>query len=262
MSLVDTSTLLAVSDRAAYQYMLLSNAIDICNTGLGFAGKITLTNNIDLEVPAGPLYNLLDNNLNVAHMVRWGTPMGNVIYGMEQHFLRPNGSGGILQAGAWDGYLASNNCRVSEWFDDLYFSTYGAHLLAINVFSENNDLFGGAVINGLGVVSFTNGVDYGDGSSSNYSGNGFWAATQLLIRVIQIGANSVSLDVRVKDLNNNLETISVTIPANAPAGTFIDIGTTSDRCLDVTNMTLTSGSQFTNGDSFEIYNKKERNISL
>ena len=263
-TLISSSDLLAIADRAAQQYALLSAAVDSINAagthGL-YENIVTATDNTDLEVATMASFIQVDRYFEIDNMIHWGTPMSGIITGLWEHFntldnLVP------LQVGGWDGYLYDNNVRVSNYFDKFYNSIMATHLLAVNVFSEGNDLFGSATINGSGVVTFTAGVSYGDGSRNNYAGSTYYAATQLRIKVLQVGSTNVTLDLRVKDKDNLLETLSITIPADTTPNTFFDIGITSDRCLAVTNISLGAGSGYTSGDSFQVYNKKERQILL
>jgi len=67
----------------------------------------------------------------------------------------------------------------------------------------------------------------------------------------------------VKDPTDTPTTIDVTIPAGTLDGAEIDIGTSSDRYLDVTDVSYQlAGSTGTVGDNLNIQNKKERQIAM
>ena len=171
MPLVDTTTLLRVADRAAYQYEQILDTFDaIDEQGLGYYWEtVSATDDVDVEVPTERPYEEVDDDLDPAQVARTGTKMGNIIYGMEAHFNRRDVSGDPLQAGGWDGYLKDEDERVSQYFGELYYAIKGAYMLAINVFSEGDDQFAQAVLVGSPPTSitFTDGVNYGNGSDLN-----------------------------------------------------------------------------------------------
>ena len=267
MPLVDTTTLLRVADRAAYQYEQILDTFDaIDEQGLGYYWEtVSATDDVDVEVPTERPYEEVDDDLDPAQVARTGTKLGNVIYGMEAHFNRRDANGDPLQIGGWDGYLADENERVSQYFGELYFAIKGGYMLAINVFSEGDDQFAQAVLVGSPPTSitFTDGINYGNGDSLNPANGTYFAATQLKIRVTSMGATAVDLRLAVKDINDNPTTIDVAIPGGQVPGTEIDVGGTSDRFLDVTGISFVpAGNKGTSGDTFTIRNKKERQIAL
>jgi len=145
----------------------------------------------------------------------------------------------------------------------MYFAVCGRYMLAVNVFSEGDDDFGDVEIIAGPSVQFTDGVNYGNGSVTNPADGNYYAATQLKIVVVNMGGNDVDLKLYVKDIDNLPTTITVNVPASQPPGTEIAVGTTSDRYLDLTNVSfIPFGSYGTLGDSFSVRNIKERNISL
>jgi hypothetical protein len=265
--LIDTTTLLGVADRAAFQYQTIKEAWDVLN-GVGgglYFDRVTATDDADVELPTEKNYHELDERLpNVDHTITRGTNLCVVIGSMEAHFARPDPSGTApLQVGGWDGYLYSNDERVSWWFNRLFFACNGYYMLAINVFSEGDDLLATAEMVVGPAVTFTDGINYGNGADFNPANGSNFAGTQLKAKVVMMGASPLDLRLSVKDLNNNPTTIDITIPASTPVGTEIPIGTTTDRFLDVIGVSLIPFSSFgTLGDKIEIRNLKERQIAL
>jgi hypothetical protein len=267
MPLIDKTILLGIADRAAFQYQTIKEAWDVIN-GVGgglYFDRETVADDADVEVPLGANYNNLDEQLpNVDLAITRGTSLCVVIGAMNSHFARMNPTNtGPLQMGGWDGYLYSEGERVSWWFSRLFFTCQAYRMLAINVFSEGDDLFANVELAGGPTAVFTDGVNYGNGADSNPANGSNYAGTQLKAKVVTMGASDLDLRLSVKDLNNNPTTIDVTIPASSPVGTEITIGTTVDRFLDVIGISLIPFSSFgTLGDSIDIRNLKERQIAL
>ena len=266
MALVDTSTLLAVADRAAKQYWFIDQAFTqliVAGTHGLYSNIVTTTENQQLEITTQGPYYLVDTGLTTIFAVRNGTNLSSIIGAMNAHFNTRDAYGNPLQVGGWDGYLYDHSCRVSWYFNCLFAATQGLRMLAVNVFSESTDVFGTVGIVAGPVISFTDGVNYGNGAIINPANGTYYAATQLKIVVVAMGGTNASLRLAVKDVNDNPTTIDVTVPGGSAPGTEISVGSSSDRFLDVMNVTFVpAGSTGTVGDSFTINNKKERQISL
>lgn len=264
MPLVDTTTLLHVADRVAYQYgQIKSLSAAIGAQGAGYFWEIvSATEDVDVEVPTERQYEEVDDDLLPRSLIG-STKIGNIITAMEDHFNRPDGSGGVLQAGGWDGYLVTKGKRVSQYFAELYLQVKGNYMLAVDVFSEGNDQFAGAVVAAGPVITFTDGVNYGTGSALNKADGSNFAATQLKVVVVAMGAANLDLRLSVKDTSNNPTTIDVTVPAGSASGAVVNVGTSSNRFLDVTGVAFVpAGSTGTVGDSVTIRNLKERQVAL
>jgi hypothetical protein len=265
MALIDTTTLLGIADRAAQQYNILQEAFDSANQEGGgwYFSRICSTCDPQIEIPLGQPYEAVDQDLDIDYAIRNGTRLANIINAMLVHFNIKKANGQPLQAGGWDGYLTSKNVRVSWWFNRLYFAIKNQYLLANNVFSETDDVFGTVtVIAGPG-LNFVDGVNYGNGSSLNLASGSDFAATQLKVVVGTMGASALDLRLSVKDINNLPTTIDVTIPGGSAPGTEIPVGTSSNRYLDMIGVAFVPfGSFGTLGDSVTIHNKKERQIAL
>ncbi len=267
MPLIDTTTLLGIADRAAQQYNILQAAFnDAQQEGGGwYFDRVTQTEDPDVELPTVQPYQIVDDDILVDQAINNGTQLQGIIGAMEVHFnTRTNPGGAPLQPGGWDGYLAEHDCRVSWWFNKLFYAVKGSRWMrAINVFSETNDLFGTVQIAAGPSLVFTDGINYGNGSEMNFANGTNFAGTQLKVVVTAMGANDVDLRLGVKNLSNLPTTIDVHIPASTPPGTEIPVGTTGNRFLDLISVSFIPFSSYgTLGDTFAIRNLKERQIAL
>jgi hypothetical protein len=265
MPLIDTTTLLKIADRAAWQYgQLQAVCASIRAAGNGYYFKhVSETEDADVELPCDGPYYSVDQDFQIGLMVKNGTALAMVIGGMDGHFGRLDGSGVPLQTGGWDGYLTEKNVRVSYYFAQLFFVTRGFYMIANNVFSESQDQFARVQVAAGPVITFTNGINYGTGSVLNPADGSNYAATQLKIVVTTMGNTDLDLRLSVKDQNNNPTTIDVTIPGGSEPGTEVPVGTSADRFLDVIGAGIVpSGSSGTVGDDIKVMNLKERQIAL
>jgi hypothetical protein len=265
MPLVSVATLLRVADRAAYQYgQIIDTMTAISQQGTDYYWQtITDTDDPDVEIPCEALYLATDEDLEPGLVGKYGTLLSNIIVGMENHFARNDGSGQPLQAGGWDGYLTSEDQRVSQYFGDLFFAVKGYYMLANDVFSEGDDQFADVEVIVGPAIQFTDGINYGNGAATNPANDTYFAATQLKVVVVTMGAANLDLRLSVKDKNDNPTTIDVTVPAGSAPGTEIDVGGASDRFLDVIGAAFVpAGSMGTLGDEVTVRNKKERQIAL
>ena len=259
MALIDKTTLLGVADRCASQYENVKIAFDTINiTGTGFYWqRITATDDPDVEIPLLATYYNSDTTLALGTTVQNGMPqLTQIVTQMDSHFSR------VSFSGSWDGYLTTEDERVSDYFNQVYYLAKGSYMLANNVFSESDDVFGTGEVVGGPSLQFTDGTDYGDGSATNRASGTDFAPTQLkAVADGAIGASNLDLRLSVKDPSDLPTTIDVTIPALTPDGGEVDIGIASDRFLDVTNIIFKpAGSTGTIGDKVNIQNKKERQV--
>lgn len=265
MALIDSTSLLRIADRAAMQYKYLYDAFAQLTTEGGgyYATIVTDTDDNDVEIPLQSPYHYVDENLGVDYTVRCGTQLPSILGAMDTHFSQRDLSGTALQDGGWDGYLTDADERVSYYFNLLYYATRRVQMLANNVFSESDDNFGSVAIGAGPAIVFTDGVNYGTGAATNRADGSNYAATQLKVRVGSMGATDADLRLSVKDVNNDLTTIDVTVPGGSSAGAEVEVGTSSDRFLDVTAVAFVPASHTgTVGDTFTIRNRKERQIAL
>jgi len=265
MSLVSTSVLIGIADRAASQVELIKTALDDSTaTGGGdYVTRVTDTDNPDLEIPTEGEYEIVDEDFTLCMALKYGTQLSRIVTGMLAHFNRKDSGGQPLQQGGWDGYCQNEDIRMSWYFSQLFFCTQSYYMLANDVFSESVDVFGTVELIGGPAIDFTNGINYGNGSINNPANGQYYAATQLKIVVTSMGGTDLDLRLSVKDINDLPTTIDVTISGGSSVGTEIPVGTSSDRFLDVTNVSFVPfGSFGTLGDEVTIQNLKERQISL
>jgi hypothetical protein len=253
MSLIQPTVLVGIADRLSYQYGVIAvpfASINITGSGL-YETRVTATDDVDVELPLlQTYYNVDTTTFNLATMIRGGlSGMMSIISAMDAHFAR------VGHRGGWDSYLDATGYRVSDYFNQVYYLGKSQFMLANNVFSETANSFATWTYAG----GFVNGIDYGNGSWLNKADGLHFAPTQLKA-IVDVGSTSCSsliLQLSVKDITNSPTTINVTI--TGAAGTEVDIGTTSNRFLDVTNITVISGSA--SGNAIRIENKKERQVA-
>jgi len=254
MGLIQSSVLLGIADRCAYQYGVIAENWDSINvTGGGYYfQRVTATDDPDVEIPLLNTYYLLDTEgFNLENMIKSGLPkLLTVVTAMDAHFSRVGHTGG------WDSYLNADAERVSDYFNMVYHAAKSVYMLANNVFSEDENVFGTFT----GAPVFTDGVDYGDGSWENYADGSQFAPTQLSI-VVETGATASNLVVtlNVKNAQNQPTTVQNSVPLNGGVGTSVDMGTANDRFLDVTGVVIDSGSLA--GGNVKIINKVERAVA-
>lgn len=265
MPLIDQTVLLRVADRAAYQYNQVKEILAaISAEGLGYYfDTVSATGDADVEVPLDGPYETVDDDFDVNIAVSSGLKLGTVVWAMQGHFNRRDSNGDLLQVGGWDGYLTGKDVRVSQYFGELFFAVTGYYMLANNVFSEGSNEFAQLEIIAGPVMQFTDGVNYGDGSPENPANGTYFAATQLKVSVVSMGAINIDVRLQVKDKFDNLTTIDVTIPGGSVPGTEVSIGTASNRFLDVVNASFVpSGNTGTAGDVIKVMNLKDRQVQL
>ncbi len=260
MALIDPITLIEITDRAAWQYEQMLDVSLIINpdpTNTGYYQMVTLTEDPDQEVPMLQGMLAVDSDFDLVGMVR-GTRLKNVPGIVQNHFIR------VSEAGGMDGYLFTNDLRVSDFYNQVNKISLGQYLLAVNVFSETDDTFGTVEIIGGPSVDFTDGINYGTGNQFQEADGTDFAATQLkIVTTSVIGASDIELTLSVKDVNDNPTTIDVTVLSGSGVGVEVLVGTTSDRFLDVMGVSYKAATvdEGTVGDTFRISNVKERQIT-
>jgi len=264
MPLVTISTLLSVADRCAYQYGKVAAAFDnISPTGSGSWGtgatyyweKVTSTDDPDVEIPTlSPYYTVDTTGMNLAQTVRSGmSSLGTIVTAMDAHFARMN------YTGSWDGMLTTNNERVSDHFNQVYYLFKGSYMLANNVFPESAKTFGEWDYGDI----FTVGTSFGNGAVTNKANGTYFAATQLKIVVGPTSTSITDLTMVITGMQlGNPSPVTITaanISAGSPGDEF-DVGTTSDRFLSVTNLQADPVHAGSSGNVVLIKNIKERQV--
>ena len=256
MAIINSSVLLGIADRCAYQYGLFIAPLSAANvTGSGFYWqRITATQDPDVEIPLlSPYYNVDYNGITETTLYRNGlSGLMQIVTNMDTHFSR------VGHTTSWDGYLQDEDVRVSDYFNQVYRMAKGSYMLANNVFSEDENTFATWTNSG----GFSDGTNYGDGSWTNRADGTKFAPTQLKA-VADTGSTSISglnFTLEGKDEDNNVKSLSVGPISLATPGDEVDLGTASDLWLDVTGMSSISGGA--SGNKIKIVNKKERQIAM
>lgn len=256
MAIINSSVLLGIADRCAYQYGLFLAPLTAANiTGTGFYWqRITATEDPDVEIPLlSPYYNIDYNGITQTTLYRNGlNALQSIVTNMDTHFTR------VGWTTSWDGYLQDQDERVSDYFNQVYKLAKGSFMLANNVFSEDENEFCTWTNSG----GFVDGTNYGDGSWSNKADGTKFAPTQLKV-VADTGSTAISsfnFTLEGKDEDNNVKSLVVGPIALANPGDELDLGTATDLWLDVTGMSSISGGA--SGNAIKIVNKKERQIAM
>ena len=260
MAVISKTVLIGMADRAASQFDLIRIAFATINDVGGglFYTRSNDTNDSDVGLPLGQPLDNIDKGWDIVTNINSGTPLHELITAMEKHFTKVGET-------TWDAFLLANDERVSDYFNQIYFSIKEQYLKADNVFSEKDDLLGSGDVSSGPTLDFTDGINYGDGNANNFADGSNFAASQLRIKVVggAIGGTDLDIDVVGKNEDGDSRTVSVVIPASTAENAFIDVGTSANRFRDITNIIYTpSADPGTVGDSFEVRNKKERNIAL
>jgi hypothetical protein len=261
MPLIQPTVLLGIADRAAQQYKLLLDAFSVINqTGGGlYYERVNATADVDVQIPLLQPYYTVDQGFVVNRWVQLAGNLPLVVSGMDNHF---NKMGSV---GSWDGYLSTHDCRVSDYFNQIHKLSKSMPLLAVNVFCEVETNFGMAAVSAGPAIDFIDGDDFGPGMNPHLRADGgnFAAAQLKVVAIGNIGASDLDLTITVKNWLGDIVTMDVTVPAGSLAGAEFQLGTSTDRFMDVTGIGFKSGgSTGTVGDAVRIFNIKERAIAL
>lgn len=259
MPLITSATMKTLVDRMAGQYKLLNNAVIALND-LGpdtYFNIITAVDDRDVELPTLTQADLADTSITSAFVTKQSfPPLFRLINSILGNFNR------VSYFGGYDQFFVDNDFRASDYFNQLYVAATGTFLLAKNVFCEVDSTFATLTVNPGPVLLFTDGVNFGNGAIPNRyaANNGNFAATQLAIKVISMGAAPIDFHVIGTDKDNNLISNNVSVPGSLSPGTYVPIGSASTRYLDVGSVNFPNLNNGTNGDVYEIHNIFERTI--
>jgi hypothetical protein len=274
MALINVSNLQAIADRIAKRFYFMDVAAvsgspapsgdfyDYCHVDSAGGDPI-------VEIPTLTLAKSSDDAWTPDTSVISGIADGfissistsfGVIGGITTHFSR----GGLT--GGWAQYLDLNALRVSEYFRRVYTRVGGGgSLRGRNVFYDGllPFVFGSVRVadSGTGLVEFTHVGSLGNPANTADGTN--FAGTQLKVLVIDhaIGGTNVDVDITAKKEDLTNEVISVTIPSGSLTGATVDVGTSTNRYVDVVSVAL-GANKGTDDDRFQVINKVERQVAL
>lgn len=259
MPIMDTTVFTNLVDRIGGQYKTINNAV-IAMNALGpasYFNMVTGTDDPDVEVPMVGICDYADKNVNTTGLISGVgfSPIVRMVLAIQTQFLRVQFAGGI------DQYCITYNIRVSDYFHNIYLLANGNAMLAKNVFATGTYTFGTVTLGSGPSIGYVAGANFGNGAvPARQAINNNYAATQLKIRVVNMGSTQCNLTISGTDPVNNLTSANVVIPANSAPGTEIPIGTTSNRFLAAGNVTFTDSNHGTAGDQYLIINIPERII--
>jgi hypothetical protein len=195
----------------------------------------------------------LDNNFSSGNLL--SSTYGSFVAAM-QGYAQANGLDDM------DDWLSQLDLNVHEDFDSVYQATNGQHLDAINVFRARQVQMGRVDVSSSGVGTFTDGVALGTGTGK-FNPNTNSAGAQLVAYLgsgSSPSANDLVLNMTLtdEDSTNSVNQL-VTIPAGSVAGDSVNIGTSTDKWLDVVSCVFAGGDA---GQVVAIKNIIERNASL
>ena len=257
MALMNTAVLTGYADRIAKQYSYIKVCFDtLAQTGVGtnYYTRVTDTEDPDIELTMlQPAYNADASFVSstTLSVVRNMSSFTGLISAFEAHLNRE----GSLTYKTWDGYCTTEAVRVSDYTNQVFYARNNSYMKARNVFCESSATFGTYAVG----TGFTVGSNFGDGAEANLANGTNFAGTQ--VKAVVTGSNTISgMTATIVGLDEvgAAKTKTGVAIAGAP-GTEITVGSTTDRWVAVTNITVTGGSS---GDSFEVRNIKERTITL
>lgn len=190
---------------------------------------ITAGNNIDINLANDPVYAL---------------EYSEMVNSLISHVTEAEGITDL------DDYLTRSGLNVAEKFDDVYFAVRGQHLLATNVFREDElDPMATVVWLGSGSAVFTDGYRLGTGSGdfvspedgTNLSNAN--SAAQALEVVVASGITAASqLNIYLLPESLVQTTRTVNLTSGLQIGDTVAIGSGSDAFLDVVNIVVAGGA--------------------
>jgi hypothetical protein len=257
MGLMSKSVFEGYSDRIAAQYSYLKTAFDTLASVSGVANyftRVTGNTDPDMILPLSQPANNADiyfaqNPLNatIASM----TNLTGLMTAFTSHVQRST-----LTNKTWDGYCDYVGATVSDYTNKVYFARYNSYMKASHVFSEDDITLASKVEPSDAVA----GTVLGTGATSELADGTKFAATQIKIKIVgtQNILNGVTVDIVGKDASNVTKTMTA-VAVEGNVGDEIVVGTTSDKWLAVTGLTLNGALS---GDAIEIHNVKDRIIAL
>jgi hypothetical protein len=262
MPLIQESVFTGYADRIAGQFRILRNAVSAMSAGATYFQMLTVTDDPDIEIPMLSPARTQDlftqNEDSVVSVVKQMPAFTGLITAMESHMKTQTENFSVV---GWDTYCTASGVRVGEYTDWVHYARYGRHMLARNVFSENEITFAECSISPSGTMQFEDVDDFGTGSYSVKAGAGNYSGTQLAAVLGNEITQAIDIEivgVGETGLTRRQSTTGGLIVG--PSGTRIPIPPPSGRFVDVTEVNLLSGGS--SGDIFLLVNIIERDTTL
>lgn len=249
MGLIKANVVSGTTDRIAAQHQLIRDGFEAANvSGTGFFyPRIHQSLCDDPDTPLGdadiegvlvvPANNLDQNFLSGATL---STIYGQYLRAFRTHFSAQ----GVTD---WNGYLSDTDVdlNVHEDFNAVYNAVFGSDLDAVNVFRDTLVELGNLSLTGSGVGTFTDGDAIGTGTGS-FNADSNSAGAQLQVYMGSGATTATDLDMNLTVLNEDQSQTSnvlVTLSSGSDIGDTVDIGSSSDKVIDIVSL------QFAGGDS-------------
>lgn len=268
---VTLSQFLEVADRLAKQRDLIGVAADAANEASGggdrFVEYVMDTDNYNFTNRLLKECYLVDTYLSRDSAI--GLSRGNTFIWFRG-ILEGISKWASDEDNSLDQFLTDESGQVSEFFNDLWYSYQDTNLLASNVFCEQTlarDGFslGTAEVEAGPVLTFTDGTRLGIGSGSA-GGTGAtknFAPAQFKVVVTLMDATDLDLTCTLTLPDGTSETQDVVVPGSSAVGAEINIATSSDVYIDLTDVAFTvGGDEGTVSDLVTIQHIKAREIAL
>lgn len=167
-------------------------------------------------------------------------------------------------ASSLDAWLSRSGIDVHEYYADAYYMVKGSRMQAVNVFKAVPVHLASYHGTDSGVGTFTAGTALGTGSGTQSSTN--FCGEQIEVYVASgLGASDIQFKLRVTAEGGTGSYVNVTVPASSPAGTIVDVGSSSDAYVSI-DTTLCSVAGGTAGgasaNSVIFRSKLKRTIAL
>ena len=214
---------------------------------------ITAEDNAYSETTLGSAAKTLDEN-GISNSVLASTVFGTVCKSHDTHVKTVTG----VSSNTLDTLLTNSGINVSSDYEEVYYYSTGRHLSANNTYYQGEYIVGAVNSTSSGVGSFTDGDAIGIGSGSVSADGNTYAAAQLKCIVTSgIGSNDLLLKLHVTEEDTTETTINVTIGNALTVGDEVEVGTSSNKYIDVTNIEIAGGN---NGDGVIVKNIPERTL--
>lgn len=236
-----------ITDHYAYMWIQLQSGVVNATPADGEEAyrHITIDNNAWAEGDLASSCKTLDIN-GIVQSTMASTVFSTVVRAHDTHIQNVVGGSANLNT-----LLTNSGINVNSKYEEVYYYVNGRHLSANNVFDQYIHVMATATIVGSGTgCTFTDGVALGTGTGN--AGVGNYCASQLKCVVISGLTADVDMKIYATQEDGTETTIDVTVTT---LDSEVNIGTTADTFIDVTNIQTTGGDAT---DEIDIVNIPER----